>query len=446
MRLLQTVEKTTPCGVVRGLAGERGLEFRSVRYAHAGRFQYPTLVTGWDGVYDATAFGPCCFQHRAFEDDAKVNAFYHREFRQGLTFTYGEDCLSLNIWAPKAAENCPVLVYIHGGSFTGGSANEGHIGGAHFAENGVVFVAMNYRLGPYGFCAHPDLAENGVCGNYGLFDQLAALQWVKANIAAFGGDPDRVTVMGQSAGAMSVDILVSSPLAKGLFSGAVLLSGAGLQRFLLRPKTPEQARGFWEKVCENAGCKTAGDLRALDAKTLYYAWRAACKAMKLSMPYTFPVYDGALLTAASFAKSRVPDVPYLLGVTSEDMLPIVLEGLTKKWARLAKQHNEKPCSVYNFARRLPGDDRGAWHSADLLYAFSTLDYSWRPFEAVDREISYRLSAALCAFAACGDPNCSAVPHWAPGAKRPMRFCEQTRPAPWTTAHNFKQTFAGLGWE
>ena len=444
---MQSVEKVTPCGAVRGIETERCLEFRSIRYAHAGRFQYPTPVKSFEGVYDATAFSDCCYQHRAFEDDAKVNAFYHKEFRKGLSFTYSEDCFFLNIWAPKNAENCPVVVYIHGGSFTGGSSNEGHISGVHFAENGVILVAMNYRLGPYGFCAHPDLTDqNGVCGNYGLFDQLAAIKWVKANIAAFGGDPQKITLMGQSAGAMSVDILVSSPLCKDLIAGAILLSGAGLQRFLLKPKTPEKTLPFWNLVLENAGVKTADELRTLDPKALYYAWLAACRAMKFNMPYTFPVYDGALLTKESFSSKRVPDMPYILGVTSQDMIPIVLQKNTVKWAKLAKKYNQNPCFVYNFTRQLPGDDRGAWHSADLLYAFSTLGFSWRPFSEIDYQISDALSASFCAFAESGDPNCSKIPHWTPGGKNPMRFCENTHCAPWETAKNFKQTFRGLGWE
>ena len=116
-------------------------------------------------MYDATAFGACCYQHRAFEEDAKVNAFYHNEFRKGLAFTYSEDCFFLNIWAPKDAENCPVLIFIHGGSFTGGSTVEAHINGERLAQKGILTVATNYRLGPYGFCAHKDLKdENGAIG------------------------------------------------------------------------------------------------------------------------------------------------------------------------------------------------------------------------------------------------------------------------------------------
>jgi len=153
------VELDTPCGQIRGIDAKAYYEFRGIRYAQAERFAYPKQVMHWDGVYDAVKFGSCSYQHRAFDDDAKVNAFYHKEFRRGLSFAYSEDCLFLNIWAPKRAENCPVLIYIHGGSFTGGSADEGHISGAEFAKNGIIMVALNYRLGPFGFCSHPPFAD-----------------------------------------------------------------------------------------------------------------------------------------------------------------------------------------------------------------------------------------------------------------------------------------------
>ena len=116
---MKEVIKTTPCGEIKGIENERCLEFRGIRYATAARYEMPVEVTNWEGTYDATAFGACCYQHRAFEEDAVVNPFYHIEFRKGVPFTYSEDCLFLNIWAPKNAENCPVLVFIHGGSFTG---------------------------------------------------------------------------------------------------------------------------------------------------------------------------------------------------------------------------------------------------------------------------------------------------------------------------------------
>ena len=441
------VEYNTACGAIKGIETEKCFEFRGIRYAEAKRFEYPKLVTSWDGVYDATEFRECAYQHRAFEDDATVNAFYHKEFRKGLTFTYSEDCLYLNIWAPKNAQNCPVLIYIHGGSFTGGSANEGHISGARFAENGIIMVAFNYRLGAFGFCSHPDIkGENGACGNQGLFDQVAAIQWVKDNISAFGGDPDRMILMGQSAGAMSVDIHLSNPMLKDQIAGAIMMSGAGLQRFMGKPLQPEKTVEFWNAVMANAEVSTMEELRLADAETLYFAWKKACSEVKLSMLYTLPVYDGVLLRHGEFDTKTISDIPTVIGVTSDDMVPIVLQGLAKKWGKYAKKHNKNKCYIYNFTRRLPGDNKGAWHSADLLYAFSTLDFNWRPFEEIDYTISEKLSNSICAFVKNLDPNCESIPAWEADYKKPMRFCENTRAEKWDTKNNIRKTFSGNGGE
>lgn len=432
----------TPCGAIRGINGETCVEFRGIRYAAARRFAYPEQVRHWDGIYDATEYGACACQHRAFDDDAKVNAFYHKEFRKGLTFTYSEDCLFLNIWAPKKAENCPVLIYIHGGSFTGGSANEGHISGVEFARNGVIMVACNYRLGPFGFCSHPDLTdEKGICGNFGLYDQTAAIRWVRANISAFGGNPDKMTLMGQSAGAISVSIHLSNPLVKNDISGAIMLSGAGLQRFLLKPLPPAKTVSFWNKVMRNAGVDTMSLLKTSAPETLYYAWLDARKECRFSIPYTFPVYDGVILQKGNFSVDTIADVPYMIGSTWTDMSPILLQYLNKKWGRYVEKHRKSSCYLYNFTRCLPGDDKGAWHSSDLLYAFSTLDFNWRPFEKTDYEIARQLSQAICAFVKNGDPNCDAIPEWPSGYKRPMHFCENTHCAKWDTFHNLRNTFS-----
>lgn len=443
MRLNYT-EINTPCGKIKGISGEKCDEFRGIRYATAERFEYPKQVKSWDGIYDATEFGSCCYQHRAFDDDAVVNAFYHKEFRQGLSFEYSEDCLFLNIYAPKNAKNCPVLIYIHGGSFTGGSSNEGHLNGTELANNGIVAVLLNYRLGPYGFCSHPELAnENGMTGNYGIYDQATAIQWVADNISAFGGDPEKITLMGQSAGAMSVDIHLSNCLVNKHIKGAIMLSGAGLQRFLLKPLTPEKTVPFWDKVIANAGVNSAKDLKTLEPKKLYYAWLDACKATTIEMPYTFPVYDELAIKKGFFDEKSIIDVPMIIGSTCTDMIPIVLQGVNKKWGR-SVAHHRNPCYFYNFTRWLPGDDKGAWHASDLLYAFSTLDFNWRPFEAIDYEISNQLSKSIIAFAKTGNPNCPEIPNWVAGHKRTMHFCENTKMAKWDTAKNLKSTFTSKG--
>ncbi len=415
-------ELDTPCGKVKGISNETYDEFRGIRYATAERFDYPKQVTYWSDTYDATKFGNCAYQHRAFDDDAKVNAFYHNEFRKGLEFTYGEDCLFLNIYTPKNAKKCPVIVYIHGGSFTGGSANEGHISGVKFAENGVITVAINYRLGAFGFCSHPNLAQNGVCGNYGLYDQSVAIKWVYDNIESFGGDKNKITLMGQSAGAMSVDIHLSNPLVKSMISGAIMISGVGLQRLALKPKAPEKTAAFWEKIMKEANISTVQELKMLDPEKLYRAWDNVCKASKLSILDQMPVYDGIIIRKDEFNMKNVVDVPTIISVTATDMMPPILNALIKKWSKYAEKNFKSKCYVYHFDRLLPGDDKGAWHSCDLLYAFSTLDFNWRPFTEHDRDISHQLSQSICAFAKNGNPNCEAIPEWKSGYKEPMRFC------------------------
>ena len=439
------ITKQTPLGAIQGLETDSCVEFRGIRYARAGRYEYPVEEKSWYGVYDATQYKSCCYQHRAFEDDSRVNPFYHKEFRKGLCFTYSEDCFFLNIWAPKNAENCPVLVFIHGGSFTGGSTDEGHIKGERFAEKGIITVAMNYRLGPYGFCAHKDLKnDKGVMANFGLYDQTTAIQWVVHNISAFGGDPDNITLMGQSAGAMSVDIHLNNPIIKCNIKRAIMLSGSGLQRFLLKPLSIEKITPFWDGIMKNVGVQTIDELKKTDAKDLYYAWLKACKDSKFSMPYTFPVYDGAILSRSNFKLSTIPDIPYIIGSTCTDMIPIVLEGVNKKWGKYAKKHNSSPCYFYNFNRFLPGDDMGCWHAADLLYVFSTLDFNWRPFDKVDYDISRQISDSICAFAKSGDPNCSSLPRWTADYRTPMAFCENTACAKWKTGDNIKYTLTGKG--
>ena len=202
----------TPCGQIMGsdcrLDGVTS--FKGIRYATAGRWEYPVQVKKWDGVYDATQYGNCAYQARAFKNEAENpgKKFYYKEFREGIEYNYSEDCLFLNIWKPenaKKGDNLPILFYIHGGGFTGGCAHEKHFIDPVWAQKGIIVVSIHYRLGPLGFAVLPELKEEvGKTGNYGLYDQLCALNWVYDNIESFGGDPSAITIMGQSAGAMSV--------------------------------------------------------------------------------------------------------------------------------------------------------------------------------------------------------------------------------------------------
>lgn len=442
---MKTVEITCPCGKIKGIEKENTLEFRGVKYANAKRWEYPEQVTAWDGVFDATFHKDCSYQRRSFEPDEVCNAFYHNEFRRGQSFTYSEDCFYLGIQTPKNAEKAPVIIYIHGGSFTGGSYNESHIDGTKLAENGVIFTAMNYRLGPYGFCSHPELTdENGVCGNYGLYDQMTAIKWIKDNIAAFGGDPDNITIMGQSAGAMSVDIQLTNDMCRGWFKNAYLMSGAAMQRRLLKPLTPTKTEKFWNTVLKKACCKDMAELKKRDARTLYYAWFDACKESSFSMPYTFPVYDGKLLKKENFTMDKLPEMPYLLGMTTNDMIPAALEICLKSWSKNVLKSNKSRCYVYDFDRPLPGDDKGTWHCCDMLYVFSTLGISWRPFVEFDYKLSSQMNDMLCAFAKTGDPNCASLPYWESSSKRVMKFCYDTAMVPWETKKLVGNTLTGKG--
>ena len=404
----------TPCGPVRGVAGRVAgtVAFKGIRYATAGRWEYPKEVTSWEGVYDASHYGHCSYQPRAFYDEEqnKKKYFYYNEFRKGETYTYSEDCLFLNIFVPETAkegDKLPVLFYIHGGGFTGGCGHEKHFDGPVWPSHGVIGVTINYRLGPMGLLCLPELAaEAGHTGNYGLYDQMTAMQWVRNNIAAFGGDPENVTVMGQSAGAMSVQLQVESPLTRGLFQKAVMSSGCGMGTMMMT--TPEKNGAFWKVVMERCGCATLEEFRALPPAELFAAWDKYKKELKGGGMAAVPVKDGLFVPE----KPDVKQIPFLAGSTSHDMAPPVMQMLTKKWLG----GKMTPGFVWYFERMLPGDSNGAWHSSDLWYWFGTLDNCWRPMEETDRQISDQMTRYLCRFARCGDPNGDGLPAWQPLGK------------------------------
>ncbi len=402
---------TTPCGQLRGGAYAHGLAYKGIRYATAGRWEYPKLVTAWEGVYDATAYGNCSWQPRAFYDEEQNEKkyFYYHEFRKGETYTYSDDCLFLNIFTPENAQpgqRLPVLVYIHGGGFTGGCGHEKHFDGPVWPQHGIIGVTINYRLGPLGFASLPQLTEEaGHSGNYALYDQLTALQWVRDNIAAFGGDPGNITIMGQSAGAMSVQLLCQSPLTEGLFQRAVLSSGCGMADMMAA--SPEKAGAFWQAVMARCGCENLEQFRALPAETLFAQWQIAKKEIKGGGMSAAPVKDGLFLTGMA-----PREIPYMAGSTSHDMAPPVLFAMTRKWVSSRKA----PSFVWFFDRLLPGDDCGAWHSADLWYWFGTLANCWRPMKGKDRDLSSQMVQYLCNFARNGNPNGEGLPLWQPAAK------------------------------
>jgi para-nitrobenzyl esterase len=392
---------STRCGEIKGTVSDGAADFKGIRYATCKRWTYPELVTQWEGVYDATSYGNCSYQPRAFynEEENPGKIFYYNEFRKGESYTYDEDCLFLNIRTPENAtreSKFPVLIYIHGGGFTGGCGHEKHFDGPVWVKHGVVSVTINYRLGPMGFLCLPELKEEaGHTGNYGLYDQVTAIEWVKNNISAFGGDGDKITIMGQSAGAMSVQHLCQTDYTDGLFRAAVMSSGVGMGSFMTG--TPEKKYDFWKEVMKNTGAESLEEFRNVSAEVIFREW----KKVKGSAMSAIPVKDGILIKD----KPSVKNISYLVGSTSHDMAPAILYQMTKNWAR------KNDAYMWLFERMLPGDDKGAWHSSDLWYWFGTLKNCWRPFEETDYCISENMVSYLCNFIKCGNPNGNGLAQW-----------------------------------
>lgn len=262
----QTVTIQTPCGEIKGLQYSGYKLFRGIRYANAERWEPAVPVTAWDGVYDATAWGPRPMQFKAYfgRPNTATNAFYSLEslFEENAGNYSEEGSLNLNIWTPDNAENCPVLFYIHGGAFMNGSGTDPWIDGEEYAKHGVILVSINYRLGPW-----YQVAGDGSKGNFCLTDQITAIEWVKRNIKAYGGDPDRIVIAGESAGAMSVQCILFSPVLKeGTVSGGIIMSDGGS---FFHKGTSDKVEQHWKKVKEKMGVKTLQELKDVPAVDVY---------------------------------------------------------------------------------------------------------------------------------------------------------------------------------
>lgn len=469
----------TRAGVVVGLQDGALAQFRGIPYAAPPlgklRWQPPAPVRAWQRPRAAQSFAPRCMQRPLFDDMV---------FRSpGLS----EDCLYLNVWttaplppagmpsgrhAPGHAA-MPVLVYIHGGGFVTGDGSELRYDGAALARDGIVTVTVNHRLGAFGFLAHPLLRDHGgASGNYGLMDLVAALRWVQANIAAFGGDPRRVTIAGESAGSVAVSALMAAPSARGLFAGAIGESGSVLGTLSAVPRAACEQVGA--QVLAAAGVSSAVALRALPAEAIM----AASDAAKVD-EYS-PCIDGRFFREdpqATFRAGRAARVPLLAGYNSQegdydaifdgrvpgvqayreamqalfgpmagdalavypgDTLPQALASArrlagdrfiahsTWLWASLHARQGDATW-FYHFGRARPAKRAGgppaprllpdgAVHSGEIEYALGNLDgnavYAWEP---QDRQLSATMRHYFAQFIRHGNPNGTGLPAWPPFA-------------------------------
>jgi len=458
-----TVTVDAPAGPVRGI-GRDGLHvFKGIPFAAPptgeARWTPPQALPAWEETFDATAFGPACSQ-----PGRTVETIYSDTLPAGMS----EDCLNLNIWAPADAEDAPVFVWIHGGSLTRGANSLSLYNGAAYAERGIVYVSINYRLGVLGYLAHPELSAespDGVSGNYGLLDQIAALEWIQRNIAAFGGDPDNVTIAGESAGALSVTYLMASPRAHGLFDKAIAQSAY----MLSTPELREARHGA--PSAEAAGAALAGalgadsiaDLRAMEAGALleataptgYIPWgtvdgvvlpdqlvdifdrgeqapvpvlagfnEGEIRSLRFLLPPApgdAEAYEAAIRTGygdlADAALALYPSgdmAESMLATTRDAMYGWTAERLVRKQEEIGQ-----PGYLYFYEHSYPAADEmdlHAFHASELPYMFDNLDrlspYWPEPPDTPEEEaLADAMIGYWASFARNGEPAAASAPAW-----------------------------------
>ena len=391
--------------VVTGIDRGETASFLGIRFAKAERFEKPVLEPLATQL-NATSRGDGCPQFRQFFDESKSKSkqdvFYYNEFRKGMSFKHSEDCLNLNVYAPKNEKNLPVLLYIHGGAFVICSSDERPFDGTEIAKEGVICVTANYRLNVFGYNA-----DEGA-QNLAFYDMICAIEWVKKYISVFGGDPERITLMGQSAGAISLQNLVLLPKVKEMVRGAIMLSGGGSVRGIFAPKSLSRAKRFFLRVRKDLQ-KRGLDPKSANAQDLYLAWyRQNKRNLALSMLSTMPVFDGEIVRKDLYKNAyKDKQIPCILGVTKNDLLAPYLERIAKT---MMKKGNGKVW-VSHFYHPLPGDKNGAWHSSDLWYIFGLDQHPWRKFTPDDYRLSDELRKRYCEFVKTGDPNVQGYPEW-----------------------------------
>jgi para-nitrobenzyl esterase len=403
-------------GALSGAVDSSGvLVFRGIPYAAPPvgdlRWRPPTPVAHWSGTRPANRLGRNCVQDRIYSD---IDPF---------TAGISEDCLYLNVWTTDLdpAARKPVMVWIYGGGYNAGFGDEARHYGAHLAKKGAVVVTLNYRLGVFGFFAHPALAAespNASAGNYAILDQIAALKWVRDNIAQFGGDPSRVMIFGESAGGSSVGSLIASPLAKGLFQRAILQSGNAIGNARRKDSVYAEGVRFAARLgAPDVDVGTIARLRAIPTDSMMRASRPSDG--KGGFTFAFQprlVRDGWVLPLgvdSALARGTANIVPVIVGATGGE--GDAAYASARAFARLVTAQRT-PAYLYLFTR--VGDDtvnqkRGAYHSADIPFSFGIP----RPVIASAGNTSYDAALADAmsdywfSFAATGNPNNGKRPQW-----------------------------------
>ena len=430
------------------------------------RWKAPQPAPKWQGLRQAAEFSNACWQTQY----PAAAAIY-----QAKLPPLSEDCLYLNIWtaAKSPKDKLPVMVWIHGGGFTRGYGGSRAYDGEALARKGAVIVTINYRLGIFGFFAHPALsAESGhhASGNYALLDQIAALQWVQKNIAAFGGDPARVTIFGESAGSWAVNVLMASPLAKGLFQRAIGESGGSFSpmKTLAEAESEGAALAVSLTLTLAAGAKAEARDKS-SAQSILKTLRAepAEELLKASEAETVrPMVDGWVLPqdiATIFAQGKQNDVPLIVGYNADEGTTLAPQAANLKatmftagvyqrygsqadamlkiypaasdeqavssfysayrdqvfgwemrtWARTATKTGHQPAYLYYFSRRPPGPQSArlrAFHAAEIAYVFGTFVWPF-PWEDADKKLSDAMTSYWVNFAASGNPNGGSLVKW-----------------------------------
>jgi len=436
--------------------------YRGVPFAAAPtgdrRWRPPQPVTAWAGVKAADAFSPGCLQER--------RPMFTAEWNTGAN-GYSEDCLYLNVWTPagKATDKLPVMVWVYGGGGKEGSGGEALYDPSNLAKRGVVVVTFNYRVNVFGWMAHPELSAESphkASGDYGALDQVAALQWVKRNIAAFGGDPEKVTIFGESGGSRSVNWLMASPLAKGLFRGAIGESHTVFDTVASQAQAEARGVEFGKQV----GAKSLADLRAMSGEDLLAAYQKRPVAMNAvtidgwflpdqvrTIFETGKQNDAALITGGNNDEpgdSRRREGPpttleqyqawarKTFGDRADRLLAIYpaksdadvaraykifqrdanLSG-HRTWVALQTKTGRQPAYLYNFSHNTPayGPDnqtptrRGAPHGSEISYVFDNLRNQDRPWTAEDQKVASGMADYWTNFAKTLDPNGPGLPRW-----------------------------------